>query len=473
MKRWNSIAAAGMLLPPSLVIAFYMYVGIFNRMLGDDYCSLYIGERLGLLRSVWYWYISWHGGFSVSMVDWFISLLGQRSFPFYAFIFLSAWLIFAILAVKKVLRFRGYSPVGIFPALLLGVFLIFATLSISPDVSQSLFWWGGVRSYLSPLVLTILYFALYFHFISLSFNRVQIGIWLVASFGLVCFIGGFSETFTPVLVVLLAGIVAIKWLASGFSLKGPSFLFLGAGFAGALFALFAMVLAPGNSIRQAYFPAPPGVFTLLRIAFASYLTFLFGIFSSPYILAGLLGSIFGSVWLGMRINRESSVTALPGWWTLGFLCAGFILAFGCFIPAVYGTSEPPPGRTLITPAFILAICFLISSFVFGEWLSYRRTSVSLLSVLPLVACSLILFSSWGAFQKLNAMRAEHVAFAQKWDQVDFEIRDARSAGLRETHIPAMQNWAGIEYPTDNPKYWVNICYSKFYRINVFAPALQP
>ncbi len=337
-----------------------------------------------------------------------------------------------------------------------------------------MFWWGGARSYLSPLVLIILYAALYFHFISLSPNRVQIGIWLLASFGLACFIGGLSETFTPVLVVLLAGIVAIKWWASGFSLKGPSFLFLGVGFAGALLALFAMVLAPGNSIRQAYFPAPPGIFALLRITFASYVTFLLDIFSSPYIFAGILGSMLGSVWLGVKINRESGVAAPPGWWIFGFLCAGFILAFGCFIPAVYGTSEPPPGRTLITPAFILTICFLISSFVFGEWLaSYKRLGVSLSSALLFVACGLIVFSSWGAFQRLNAMRAEYVTFAQKWDQIDFEIRDARSAGDQEVHIPALQNWAGVEYPTDNPKYWVNICYSKFYDINVFAPSLQP
>ncbi len=105
MRRWNSIAAVGLLLSPGLVIGFYMYLGIFNRMLGDDYCSLYIGKHLGLLRSVWYWYISWHGGFSVSIVDWLISLVGPRYFPFSTFVFLAAWLRFVVLAVKKVLRF--------------------------------------------------------------------------------------------------------------------------------------------------------------------------------------------------------------------------------------------------------------------------------------------------------------------------------------------------------------------------------
>jgi len=441
-------------------------------MLGDDYCSMYIGERLGLLRSIWYWYLSWHGGLSASAADWLLSLWGSGVFRFNTFIFLSTWVVFAAIAVKKAIDYRGYSSSSLCP-LLLAIFLIFTTLSISPDISQSLFWWGGARGYLSPLILFTLYFALYYHFLASSPNRVHKTLWVFVSFGLAFLIGGFSETFTPAWVVLLAGIIGVEWFIRKWNVKDPSFLFLVAGFAGALLSLFVMVLAPGNSSRQSYFPAAPDIFTILRMASTSYLAFLYGIFST-YRILGVLGSLFGAVWLGLEIRRGSSVTAPRGWWILAFLLAGFILAFGCFPPAVYGTSEPPPARTLIIPSFFLMACFLVSGFIFGEWLASRiRGVLPLPAALSIIACSLIIISSWNTFQSLYSVRSEYISFAEQWDLVDAKIRAAKTSGAQEIVIPSLKNWAGLEYPTDNPRYWPNVCYSKYYDIDVLASPRQP
>ena len=95
------------------------------------------------------------------------------------------------------------------------------------------------------------------------------------------------------------------------------------------------------------------------------------------------------------------------------------------------------------------------------------------SSLLVIACGLIIFSSNEAFQELNSMRVDHISFAQQWDQVDLKIRNAQTAGLQEVSIPSMRNWADVPYPNDNPRYWPNICYSKFYDININAPPLQP
>jgi len=38
-------------------LAIYAYVGNFTRMLADDFCSIYYADRLGLFRSVYYWYL--------------------------------------------------------------------------------------------------------------------------------------------------------------------------------------------------------------------------------------------------------------------------------------------------------------------------------------------------------------------------------------------------------------------------------
>jgi hypothetical protein len=290
VKQWNNVAALGLLIPPGIIIGFYIYVGIFNRMLSDDYCSMYIGKRLGLFRSIWYWYRTWHGRFSANVADWLLSLFGSEAFPFFTFLFMSMWVVFATIAVKAVFDFKGYSPSNLFPMLLLGVLPVFATLLISPNISQSVFWWGGARSYLSPLILILLYFPLYYRFTGRPLNRTRVNLWSSLSFGLAFFIGGFSETFTPVFVILLAGMTGIMWLTPKPRMKDASVFFLSAGFLGALLSLIVMVLAPGNSIRRAFFPVPPDVFTTLRMAFTAYLTFLYDIFSSPYKLTALLAT---------------------------------------------------------------------------------------------------------------------------------------------------------------------------------------
>jgi len=153
-----------------------------------------------------------------------------------------------------------------------------------------------------------------------------------------------------------------------------------------------------------------------------------------------------------------------------FLFAGFILAFGCFIPAAYATSDLPAARSLITPAFILVLCFLSSGFIFGEWLAGRRKEMTVFSQALLVTgCSLIVFCSYSSFQNLSVIRDEHFLFAQKWDQVDVQIRVAKQSGLQQVNIPPMENWADIAYPGDSPKNWVNRCYSNLYGINIVAP----
>jgi hypothetical protein len=463
-----------MLIPPGIVVALYAHIGSFNRMLGDDYCTTYVAQRLGLLRSMWYWYRSWHGRFSANAADWLLSLAGSEAFPFYTLVFLVFWLAFAVIAVKRALDDRGYKSFPPLAALLLAVFLVFTTLSLTPDLSESLFWWNGVRSYLSPLVFIVLYFAAYSHIVSSSWTMLQNRIWLFFSFGLAFFMGGFSETFTPVLVLLFVVLIGAQWLAPNSSRKATSTLFLSAGFFGAVLSLLVMVLAPGNLIRRAFFPAPPDLFTILRIGVSSYLTFLSGILGSSASLTALLGTALGSIWLGMRATKHSGVAPAQGWRIFAVLAAGLLLAFACFPTAVYATSEPPPERTLIIPAFILVLCVLITGFIFGEWLANRvspRSFAWTFTSFAVTACSLMIFSAWNGIQRLDAMRVEHISFAQSWDQVDARIKEAKRSGLRQVNIPAMKNWAGLEYPTDNPRYWPNVCYSKYYDINVLSVPL--
>ena len=50
-----------LLIPTGCTVLFYVYLGSYVRLIADDFCSMYFARRLGLLRSMWYWYKNWHG----------------------------------------------------------------------------------------------------------------------------------------------------------------------------------------------------------------------------------------------------------------------------------------------------------------------------------------------------------------------------------------------------------------------------
>jgi hypothetical protein len=78
---------------------------------------------------------------------------------------------------------------------------------ISPDISQSLFWWGGARGYFLPLIFATLYLSFYLIFMASNLRSWQLPVCYLASFFLVLFTGGFAEVFTPVQLVFFVGIV--------------------------------------------------------------------------------------------------------------------------------------------------------------------------------------------------------------------------------------------------------------------------
>jgi hypothetical protein len=70
---------------------------------------------------------------------------------------------------------------------------------------------------------------------------------------------------------------------------------------------------------------------------------------------------------------------------------------------------------------------------------------------------------------LLGKRNEFALFAEKWDQVDAQILQAKAENLKSINIPAMENWAGLERPNQNRNYWPTQCYTVYYGIQVIGP----
>jgi len=469
-KCWIPFTLA---IPPSVVIILHGYLGSFTRMIADDYCNSYLLNRLGALRTSWYWYLNFAGVYSRSLIHKFLQVAAPDHMDLIVPVVLIIWLAITVLTVSLLKDGDTSRRKNILGSIFLSIAFIFLVLLMSPQLTQSLYWWSGFSAYTAPLVLATFYFAAFLIFLKASkmgMNRKTIVGWSILSFLAGFGLGGISESFSPTLLLFIAFIISWRMLTEQLNHHQPSFWFLIAGLTGTLFALITMISAPGNAVRQSYFPAPPPVMDIFQIAIIGYLDFLKSIIVTPQKLAGVFGAALGAMVLGMQetdFNKLLKKSTGPA-----ILILSIFFAFLCFPPAVFGTSEPPPNRVMVISSFIIAAGLIASGYLGGKSISLQVRDGNkrvLIKSLALVALFLLSHSAWITSKDLYDSRMIFLNFAVKWDEAHAQILQAKADGAESVMIPALDNWAGLERPTANKRNWVNICISKYYGIQVYAP----
>jgi hypothetical protein len=286
------------------------------------------------------------------------------------------------------------------------------------------------------------------------------------------FMGGLNETFTALELSLLicAAVLAFVW-KSGTSNRGLS-AFLVAGVVGAILGFLIVVGAPGNAVRQAFYPSPPSPFGIFWIAVQGFAQYLAGLFSRFDRLTAMIGAIALSFFVGL----QAPLPRIRIWLVPALLAAGLAFAFVCFLPSAYGLSDVPPDRTLMMPAYLLALALILSSYLAGGIFHLRvaaparRTALEagLLGIAALACFTSVFLTNRHLLESGPAF----ASYASNWDSVNASITAAHEHGQTVITIHAMPNWADLDEPNDNPKFWVNVCYREYYGIEVLAES-QP
>jgi len=461
-KHYYLIPYFGLFIPPVIVLILYGYLGSFTRFLADDFCSAYYAKRLGLLRSIWYWRLTWSGRYTAFGADWVMEKIGAHALFIIPPLALFIWLFFMVSTLY--LWLRHVLPEGILKpsAYSLGTIYLFSVLVINPNVPQSVYWWNGMRSYSLPLVLLTGYSILFQLGTDRLRTRREIFAGIVTSFLLTFAIGGLGESYVTFQLSLFAYLLALEWLIHR-NVKSSVSFFLLAGLTGSMVSMLLVTSAPGNAIRQSFFPPPPDIVQLLQISLVGYRDFILEIIRTPEQITGLVGGVLASGWVGAQSKRQQTKSH---WISLAIFLGAFILSFACIVPGAYGTSEPPPTRALIIPIFILMACLMYSGFVLGE--NFAKPILVKNSILILAILS-IGYSAVVNALSLFGDREIYIEFAQKWDETDALILKAKAENQESVQIPGMDNWAGLERPTPKKEYWPNVCYSLYYGIQVYGP----
>lgn len=454
----KNLAITAPLLFSSVTLFLHGYLGYFVRYIADDFCSAYRARHLGVLRAAWFWYLTWTGRYSASVLDGVIGWLGPGAISFIVLLTIIIWL---LVLTALFMFFFSRLKNRFLVSLALATTTLFALFLLAPDIRGALYWGQGMRSVIPPLIMGTIQVILVNRIRAKEWTKLQRILWGILGFFWALVAGGFSETYAAfqVAALLFSLLVALIREKNKFSITA---VFLASGLLGAIGALLIVVLAPGNSERQAFFPPSPDLLNLLIISLKSFLVYGANLAYSPEKVLAIFGLFSLAAIIGSQLQLETDARLLII--TLS-LTVGF--TFICFLPAAYGLSDAPPNRTLILPTYFFLIGLLASGIVSGNLLR-KKQSFAVSTLLPsLVIVTIIISASINSIN-LYQSRSEFIEYARLWDETDAMILKSKQDGIRQVIVPVIQNWASINTPNDNPKFWVNVCMSDYYDVQIIA-----
>ena len=322
MQRSKSIFTIFILfLPPALVLSLYLWLSTFNRLIGDDFCSYYDAKRLDVLHYIWYWYITWGGRYSAIATDNLLGFIGPDGVRFTTSVIILIWAIVLIFIFRKILQKRIPDNITTISSAALTVIMLFTLIMITPLSPQVFYWWNGMRTYIPALVSFTLHMAFLFWGAEKLSTRRAILLGSLFSFSLAFFSGGFNETFTAIQIPFFAGLIGFTILFK--KMRSPAGLspLLIAALIGSVLALTIMLVAPGASNRQGYFPTHPDIITMFRITVEGYLAYWNTILQSSGKILALLGMFISSIWIGSQATKKMS----NGWILITVTIGGGLL----------------------------------------------------------------------------------------------------------------------------------------------------
>jgi hypothetical protein len=130
-------------------------------------------------------------------------------------------------------------------------------------------------------------------------------------------------------------------------------------------------------------------------------------------------------------------------------------------------SGAPPDRTLIMPTYFFVIGLLALGIVCGSLIRQKQNVIVSKWLPGFIMLAITLSVSINSLN-LYRSRSEFIEYAKTWDEIDAQIQEAKQNGSKQMIIPTVPNWTSLDIPNDNPKFWLNICMSGYYGLQIFG-----
>jgi len=445
----------------ALALSVYVLNGSFTRYLADDYCIATDARGADLVGQALAWYDNASGRLAqfVTLLLAFGAAEGAGGGGSWVVRLAPAALIvvtaasFILLAREGLTTFERERPSWL-RASAAGLALLAAAMAATPQFVQSFFWLTGITTY--PI--TIPFIALSGALAARAW-RGQHGIGAALTAGALLGSAALYSEPAATLIVALSGLLLLAALIDNLR-DHRRILFFAVCTAFALAALAIIVLAPGNSVRQATFSAAPSLLdTVLKsVSYASlYLVGGVAVFA-PYasFLALAAGALIGGTRTTEVVERRRR-RLLRGVAVIMLALLALVMTF--MFPGLYATGEPPPARTFILIQWLIALALgLLGWAVGGRLRGWMPQGVVVLGV---VAC---LSALWIVVAQAR-WTPQYTSYAVAWDAQDAQLR-ALDGDAQVTPLDFdLSTAGGLESLTDEKGFWVNTCAARYYGLN--------
>lgn len=451
----------------------HAYNGTFMRINGDEYCYLAVQSQHGFWGTQWYSYQSVSGMYNGNRysLNFALALLGQfgpRLPSITPALALSLWFTAWFFALWQAAKFWGWK-FRWFEVSLITEVIIFFTLYIVSDVTQILYWYGGMAQYMSPLILNGFILGIIFLAARKSSKILSICLMILGFLS-----GGFSETPGVVQVAYLALFcAAVIYLLRRTHEQHASRLLLPSSLAlaGSILALLALAFAPSTAPRLAHssHPTPLGTVANSLIYGGKFIAGTIQSTPLPILLLLLLAFSFGFM-MRDKLSRLTRISIKTMAISMAILIAvWYLLCVVSMSPSVYAQDAYPGERALLPARFISILVIFSLGWLAGYSMPLIKNMDShrvIISLSVLVMVGVLYAYPLRSVPKITANIAFYAKWSEKWDARNEEIRQAQRNGQRDIEVMTIDHpIKDVGELSPDPSYWYNVCASQYYGLN--------
>ena len=432
---------------PLLVISF------FNQPSADDYCYAAKAQNLGFWDAQIYFYTGWSGRYlSTALLSIDILIKGKlvlyKIFPI-ALILLLFKSVFNLISLvfSNVSKINKYAITSL---------LITAYFVQMPNISEGLFWYAGSVTYqLSNIISVLLICSL------ISLLRYKKVKHLFFAILYVILLVGTNETAMIMWAVTLAFIFLYKAILDKI-ISYQLILIISV----ALLFSSVVILAPGNSVRGAFFPESHQFFNSI---FQSLRALVINTIKWAPLLCLLVVLLFSKLKWSSEIISSKILKVNP---FLVFLAVCVISFLGFFI-SFWSMGNAPPSRTVNVICFYFMLGFLYTMFLL--FIKFEKEIMSL-NFITKKATNILMFMIMVSVISFNNIRGVYMDLlsgtAYRYNlEVQERYQIIQNNTSMELKVPDFKNKPTTLFVSDigtDSGNWRNECYGDYFSEKVIV-----
>ena len=437
--------------------------GSYSRYAQDDYCYGYrfrVDNFWEAQVKSYFGYTEYNANrYSLTLFNGLAERMGGPKFaPFMPALLLISWVAILVYILFLLLRDKKLYLLWITAALS----IVLATLLVSPNLYQILFWVSAANTYTTPAILVTLIFGRILQFtLSGKFTK-----WNMAEvFFLNILAGAFSETLTAWQLTLWICSFAALFLLSPKGLFQKARWPLVLAVVGTLIAIVIMAINPTNAHRVSFY-GPENYLVRFWGSFSTGLLFIkrsIKLTPLPFGFVFLMGA-----WLGGQTRSTEMGTWKKGFLTLAAILAiTFLLCSAVMAPSVVLTDSYPSDRMLLPATFSLMLAMFAAGWIVVKVLMPWATKVIQQKYMNVaqVALAVMMVAYLGTtFPQVYDKLPLYQARAAAWDARQQMILNAKAVGQLDITVPEFDSIYGITELGSSPDRWVNRCAALYYGV---------